>query len=82
MEETKENYRLELKVFVVMGANCIGSCKSNYHMITSTVFLAYYSKTQKQLQNAMIVNIMTPKSIMYITILERWNALRETVYYS
>jgi hypothetical protein len=51
-------------------------------MITSTVFLAYYSKTQKQLQNAMIVNIMTPKSIMYSTILERWNALRETVYYS
>jgi hypothetical protein len=50
-------------------------------MITSTV-LAYYSKTQKQLQNAMIVKIMTPKSIMYITILERWNALRETVYYS
>jgi len=26
----------ELTTLVVLGADCIGSCKSNYHMITTT----------------------------------------------
>jgi hypothetical protein len=28
--------RFELTTFVVIGTNCIGSCKSNYHTITTT----------------------------------------------
>ena len=31
--------RFELKTSVVIGTNCIDSCKSNYHMITATMAL-------------------------------------------
>jgi hypothetical protein len=31
--------RFELTTSVVIGTDCIGSCKSNYHTITATVYL-------------------------------------------
>jgi hypothetical protein len=37
--------RFELTTLVVIGTDCIGSCKSNYHMITATTVLIF--KTNK-----------------------------------
>ena len=32
-------YRVHLTTFVVIGIDCIGSCQSNYHTITTTIIL-------------------------------------------
>ena len=40
--------RFKLTTLVVIGTDCIGSCKSNYHMITATTApekLVYFSKS-------------------------------------
>jgi len=36
--------RLELTTSAVIGTDCIGSCKSNYHTITATTALPIYGK--------------------------------------
>ena len=43
--------RFELATWVVIGTDCIGSCKSNYHTITPTTapdfFISFYTKSAK-----------------------------------
>jgi hypothetical protein len=79
--------RFELTTTVVIGTNCIGSCKSNYHMITATTapfhnlqhFLNFYTRwSQYQTSHVYLLiynltfNSLCPALTLKINLISPW----------
>jgi hypothetical protein len=46
VSNTPRKTGFENTTLVMMGTDCIGSCKSNYHAITTTTFPVYYKRSK------------------------------------
>ena len=62
--------RLELTTLVVIGTDCTGSCKSNYHTITPTMISIINIKINFTLQYLIDINFYANIS-NYVTICEQ-----------
>ena len=56
---------LELTTLVVIGTDCIGSCKSNYHMITTTTT---HWGVKEIFYSCLVKHVKTGSSICHITL--------------
>jgi hypothetical protein len=46
---------LELTTLVAIGNDCIGSCKSNYHTITTTPIIIIYSRLKEERKSSIFL---------------------------